>query len=495
MSVKIKGIDVSKWQGSIDWTRVARDGVKFAMVRLGYGSKDGTACGVDSYYQRNVEGALKNGIAVGCYFYSYALSVEAVKREAAFVTQQLAQYRGQILYPIAFDIEDSSQAGLGQSTLTAMVTAFCSALESAGYYASFYCNLNWAKNMLDMNALARFDFWLAQWASAPAYSGHSFNMWQSSSKGSVAGISGNVDMDTAFVDFEAMIKKHGLNGYTGAVPQPEAGPGHGCCASSVVAVAAGEIGYLEKETNSQLDDKTANAGDENFTKYARDFDQKFPAWYNGKKNGFAWCDVFVDWCFLTAFGYENALRLLCQPERSCGAGCTYSLGYYRNRGQFHTSDPKPGDQIFFGNSISSSSHTGIVEKADGARVYTIEGNTSDRVARRSYALNDSKIIGYGRPAYDAETAPSAPVAPSIPPQKTVDELVDEVLAGQWGNGQERKDRLTAAGYDYATVQGAVNARCSAQKAAEKLAQDIATQLKSSGCDAAAVLKRVSEILA
>ena len=122
MSVKIKGIDVSKWQGSIDWTRVARDGVKFAMVRLGYGSKDGTTCGVDGYYQRNVEEALKNGIAVGCYFYSYALSVEAVKREAAFVIQQLAQYKGRILYPIAFDIEDNSQASLGRSTLTAMVT-------------------------------------------------------------------------------------------------------------------------------------------------------------------------------------------------------------------------------------------------------------------------------------------------------------------------------------------------------------------------------------
>jgi len=495
MSVKIKGVDVSKWQGSIDWARVARDGVKFAMVRLGYGSKDGTACGVDSYYQKNVEGALKNGIAVGCYFYSYALSVEAVKREAAFVIQQLAQYKGRILYPIAFDIEDNSQAGLGRNTLTAMVTAFCSALEAAGYYASFYCNLNWAKNMLDMSVLARFDFWLAQWASAPTYSGHGFNMWQSSSKGAVAGISGNVDMDTAFVDFEAVIKERGLNGYTGAAPQPEAKPGKGCYASAVVAVAAGEIGYLEKETNSQLDDKTANAGDENFTKYARDFDQKFPAWYNGKKNGFAWCDMFVDWCFLTAFGYENALRLLCQPERSCGAGCTYSLSYYRNRGQFHTSNPEPGDQIFFGNSINSSSHTGIVEKADGSRVYTIEGNTSDRVARRSYALNDSKIIGYGRPAYDAEAAPSAPVTPSNPPQKTVDELVDEVLAGQWGNGQERKNRLTAAGYDYATVQDAVNARCAAQKAAEKLAQDIAAQLKSSGCDAAAVLKRVNEILA
>lgn len=92
-----------------------------------------------------------------------------------------------------------------------------------------------------------------------------------------------------------------------------------------------------------MDNKTANAGDENFTKYARDFDQKWPRWYNGKKNGFAWCDMFVDWCFLTAFGYEDALRLLCQPERSAGAGCTYSLGYYRKKGQFYTSDPKPGE--------------------------------------------------------------------------------------------------------------------------------------------------------
>lgn len=179
-----------------------------------------------------------------------------------------------------------------------------------------------------------------------------------------------------------------------------------CYASTVIAVAAAEIGYKEKESNSQLDNKTANAGDENYTKYARDFDQKFPKWYNGKKNGFAWCDMFVDWCFLTAFGYEDALRLLCQPERSAGAGCTYSLGYYRKKGQFFTSDPKPGDQIFFGSSVSNSSHTGIVEKVDGSRVYTIEGNTSDQVARRSYALGASNIIGYGRPKYDAEGSSS-----------------------------------------------------------------------------------------
>ena len=185
----------------------------------------------------------------------------------------------------------------------------------------------------------------------------------------------------------------------------------GCTASAVIAVAAAEIGYHEKGSNKSLEDKTANSGSANYTKYARDFDQKYPNWYNGKKNGYAWCDMFVDWCFLTAFGYENALRLLCQPEKSAGAGCTYSLRYYKNKGQLHTSNPRPGDQIFFGASQDDVSHTGIVEKVDGSKVYTIEGNTSDQVAQRSYALGNSRIVGYGRPAYDAEgntiTTPAA----------------------------------------------------------------------------------------
>ena len=186
-----------------------------------------------------------------------------------------------------------------------------------------------------------------------------------------------------------------------------------CTAETVIAVAAAEVGYKEKASNASLDDKTANAGSANYTKYARDFDQKYPNWYNGKKNGYAWCDMFVDWCFLTAFGYEKALKLLCQPEKSCGAGCTYSLRYYKAKGQFHTSGPKPGDQIFFGTSLDDASHTGIVEKADGSKVYTIEGNTSDQVARRSYALTNSRILGYGRPAYDGTSVtPAEPEKPA-----------------------------------------------------------------------------------
>ena len=186
-----------------------------------------------------------------------------------------------------------------------------------------------------------------------------------------------------------------------------------CTAETVIAVAAAEVGYKEKASNASLDDKTANAGSANYTKYARDFDQKYPNWYNGKKNGYAWCDMFVDWCFLTAFGYEKALKLLCQPEKSCGAGCTYSLRYYKAKGQFHTSGPKPGDQIFFGTSLDDASHTGIVEKADGSKVYTIEGNTSNQVARRSYALTNSRILGYGRPAYDGTSVtPAEPEKPA-----------------------------------------------------------------------------------
>lgn len=177
----------------------------------------------------------------------------------------------------------------------------------------------------------------------------------------------------------------------------------GCKPETVIAVAKAEVGYKEKLTNEQLDDKEANAGRNDYTKYARDFDEKYPRWYNGKKNGHAWCDVFVDWCFLTAYGYDDALKLLCQPEKSTGAACRYSLKFYKNKGQFYTNGPQPGDQIFFGASEAECHHTGIVEKADSKKVYTIEGNTGAMVNTRAYSLSDSTILGYGRPNYDGVT--------------------------------------------------------------------------------------------
>lgn len=396
MSTKIKGIDVSKWQATIDWAKVAGDGVKFAMIRLGYGSKDGTACGVDSYYQKNVENALANGIAVGCYFYSYALSVEAVKKEASFVIQQLAKYKGRILYPIAFDIEDSTQAGLGKATLTDMVTAFCSALESAGYYASFYCNADWARNRLDMTALARFDFWLAQWASAPTYTGHTYNMWQSSSNGSVAGISGNVDMDTAFVDYEAVIKKNKLNGYTGSTTNSgdQKGDNNMTDRENLVKTAASFIGCKESDGSHRQIIDIYNA----HKPLARGYAVKYTD---------AWCATFV-----SAMAIKCGLTDIIPTECGCGEMITL----FKNLGEWQESDsytPKPGDVVFYdwddsgsGDNTGNPDHVGIVETISGSSFKVIEGNMSNAVGRRSMTVNGRYIRGFGVPKYKCDTSDS-----------------------------------------------------------------------------------------
>lgn len=199
--------------------------------------------------------------------------------------------------------------------------------------------------------------------------------------------------------------------------------------TKVLNVALSEVGYLEKASKSQLDDKTANAGSANITKYARDLDAM--GFYNGKKQGVAWCDVFVDWCFVQAYGKAAALSLTCQPTRAesnAGAGCKWSRSYYKAKGQLHDS-PEAGDQIFFGDD-SSVSHTGLVIDVEGGRVYTVEGNTSGAngvvsngggVCRKSYPVGYARIVGYGRPAYgEQKPAQEAVNAPESAPDTGTD---------------------------------------------------------------------------
>ena len=190
----------------------------------------------------------------------------------------------------------------------------------------------------------------------------------------------------------------------------------GCYVEDVIRIAEKEVGYLEKASNKDLDSKTANAGKANFTKYARDLDA-IAGFYNGKKNGYSWCDVFVDWCFMRAFGSAEAKRLLCQPNKSLGAGCKYSMKYYDNQGKVKDT-PAVGDQIFFTDKDGEVCHTGIVYDVDKTYVYTIEGNTSSAsgvvanggsVAKKKYKRNYNRIAGYGRPAYDV----SKPYKPTV----------------------------------------------------------------------------------
>lgn len=179
-------------------------------------------------------------------------------------------------------------------------------------------------------------------------------------------------------------------------------------AAKVIAVAQAELGYLEKASDSQLDSKTANAGYANFTKYARDIDA-IPHFFNGPKQGYAWCTTFVCWCFVQAFGVDEAKRLLNLPKDSLGAGCTYAIEYYRGAGQLY-SKPQVGDQVFFGKQ-----HTGIVIEVNGNKFKTIEGNTSPStgvvpngggVYQKEYTVKSSYT--FGRPTYtndDVEPAP------------------------------------------------------------------------------------------
>lgn len=151
----------------------------------------------------------------------------------------------------------------------------------------------------------------------------------------------------------------------------------------VIAIAKAEVGYKEAGTNK--------------TKYAADFDSKWPAFYNTKKQGAEWCDIFFDWLFCQAYGPEQAREMLYQPARSAGAGCKYSAGYYRAAGAFFKT-PQVGDQIFFGTP-GNESHTGIVVAVENDFVHTIEGNKNNAVRECKYALSDPSISGYGRPKY------------------------------------------------------------------------------------------------
>lgn len=206
-----------------------------------------------------------------------------------------------------------------------------------------------------------------------------------------------------------------------------------CNPQAVIKVAEAEIGYKEKATNSQLYDKDANVGRNNWNKYANDIDTKYPDFYNGKKNGYDWCDVFVDWCFIQAYGRENAQRLLCQPNHSLGAGCEYSYNYFKEKGQTGSA-PKLGAQIFFGD----LDHTGIVVDFDSSTVWTVEGNTGadvNEVCRKKYSRNSSWIYGYGYPKFDEETPTPEPV-PS-----------GNTWTGKYPNLPSRGYFLTGDGYE------------------------------------------------
>ncbi|WP_417045794.1 GH25 family lysozyme [Enterocloster sp.] len=193
-NVLARGIDVSRWQGEINWSQVAADDVSFVM--LGTRSKGV----VDPYFHRNIQQASAAGVKVGVYIYSLAVTVEMAEAEADFVLDLIHDYP--VSYPVAFDMEDSTQGNLSKEELAAIANAFCKKISDSGYYPIVYANENWLKNKLDMS-LMDYPVWVARYSARPSYQNPV--MWQATSTGSVKGINGNVDIDFQFKDFSGQI--------------------------------------------------------------------------------------------------------------------------------------------------------------------------------------------------------------------------------------------------------------------------------------------------
>ncbi|MBR6257630.1 MAG: hypothetical protein IKR23_09655 [Lachnospiraceae bacterium] len=199
----ILGIDVSKWNGTIDWNAVKASGVNFAIIRCGY---RGSSTGVlveDPTFRANIEGAQAAGIKVGLYFFTQAVNeVEAV--EEASMCLSLAQGYS-VSYPIFIDVEftvnkNGRADGLDRATRSAVARAFCETINNGGYAGGVYSSKSWYGYSLDMGVIGGYKIWLAHYTSQTDYAGH-YDIWQYSSKGSISGIKGNVDMNYSYMGY------------------------------------------------------------------------------------------------------------------------------------------------------------------------------------------------------------------------------------------------------------------------------------------------------
>lgn len=209
--MEVKGIDVSSHQGVIDWNKVKAAGIRFAIIRVGYGDLLSYPKQLDSQFRANVEGAQKAGVDIGFYLFSYAGTEEMARREAQGLKQAIAGMKP--AYPVYFDYEydsDRLTGKPGKEQLTKVYVAFCEEMEKDNYYVGIYLNKDFYRNRLDMDKLKAYDLWLADYEGGPDYE---CGMQQTGSTGKVDGIGGNVDTDTAFKDYPSVIKNAGLNGW------------------------------------------------------------------------------------------------------------------------------------------------------------------------------------------------------------------------------------------------------------------------------------------
>ncbi len=201
------GIDVSKWQGTINWQKVAQENIDYVMIRSSYGYED-----TDPKLKSNVSGCEKYSIDYGFYHYTYAKNVSEAKKEAKYFLKTIKNYSPD--YPLVLDIEEPFYNKMSRKNVTDIVVTFMEELENAGYFAMIYCSPSFVNDRLDMSRIKDYDIWIACWGDEEKlntyYSGH-YGMWQYSDEGKISGISEDVDLNYAYKDYAAIIDKFGLN--------------------------------------------------------------------------------------------------------------------------------------------------------------------------------------------------------------------------------------------------------------------------------------------
>ena len=378
--MEIKGIDISSWQGKIDWKKVSDYGMDFAIIRI---TEVGNV--KDSQFENNFAGCNKYKIPVGVYKYSYAMNISEIQSEARKVVSVLNGRR--IQFPVFLDLEHNNQRALGTESIHKMADAFREIIEAASYKFAIYCNVDWYVNVI-CSHLKKYDFWVARYpendnGTVVERLRPDFGVgWQYSSKAVIPGISGKVDRNVFYKDYTEA-KKEETTVATDKLKEFNdlgdfyAGEGTG-------------KPYLEKATLAYLDDFQRNAGYNNYTKFARDVN----SWGQPGCQGQSWCAVYQFWKLVKIFGLKKALQIM-------GGGfynCRSVTRHAKNNGTWKKT-PKKGALVVFRN----GTHIGSIINYNGSYIYTNEGNTSSSAGvvanggscrNKRYRRGDPAIDGY-----------------------------------------------------------------------------------------------------
>lgn len=421
-----KGIDISYHQGDIDFNAVKKSGIEFVILREGYRNS------TDTKFFEYVEKATKAGLEIlGVYHFSYALNAQEAQDEAKLCVENIrkAGLDDDILVFFDFEYDTVKKAKEKGVTLTKgdcnrHTEIFCNTVRELGYMTGVYTNLDYYKNWYDKEVLNEYHVWLADYTGGPDYK---CLLQQYSSTGSIPGIKGNVDLNYYYNE-EFKMKENSVRSR-----------------NEVVKLATSWIGRNEADGSHKQIIDIYNA-----FFYGKQYPRGVKMNYTS-----AWCAC--TWSALAiVLGYTDIMPV----ELSCGELIKLAQKmdiWVENDGYI----PMPGDAILYdwddkgvGDNTGWPDHIGVIDYVNEESGYmtVIEGNYQDAVKKRTVSINGKFIRGFIVPDYTDDSV----VNESVAIGKDILTVAREVISGLWGNNQDRKNSLTASGYDYNEVQSKVN---------------------------------------